>query len=137
MAWSRAGFCSSLSNSRSTFEARSSVPEPPAALEHTIEARGRMDARGIVIAELDERDVWMVLQEVLSLVTVGLGIGLAVAWGTTRYIESFLFGMKHNDPLAISLSVGVLVAATLLAGYVPASRASRKFAPQTSSAGAP
>jgi macrolide transport system ATP-binding/permease protein len=71
------------------------------------------------------RIIWMVLREVLSLVAAGLGIGLAVTWGTTRYIESFLFGMKHHDPLAISLSAGVLVAASILAGYAPASRASR------------
>jgi macrolide transport system ATP-binding/permease protein len=71
------------------------------------------------------RIIWMVLREILSLVAAGLGIGLAVTWGTTRYIESFLFGMKLYDPLAISLSVGVLVAASILAGYAPASRASR------------
>jgi N-methylhydantoinase A len=42
------------------------VPQPPAALEHTIEARGRMDARGTVIAELDERDLRAQLHELVT-----------------------------------------------------------------------
>src|SRR6266851_391094 len=42
------------------------VPQPPAALEHTIEARGRMDARGTVIAELDEPDLRVQLRELVS-----------------------------------------------------------------------
>ena len=71
------------------------------------------------------RIIGMVLGEVCSLTAAGLAIGVAVGWGATRYIESFLFGIRHNDPLAISLSVVVLAAASILAGYAPASRASR------------
>ncbi len=71
------------------------------------------------------RIVWMVLREVCSLFVMGLTMGLAAAWATTRYVESFLFGMKHNDPLAITASIGLLAAASILAGYAPASRASR------------
>jgi ABC-type antimicrobial peptide transport system permease subunit len=67
----------------------------------------------------------MVLREVLALAVAGLVIGLAAAWQTTRFVESFLFGTKPNDPLAISLSVVILAAAGLAAGYAPAWRASR------------
>ena len=67
----------------------------------------------------------MVLREVLVLTGVGLLIGLAAAWETTHFIASFLFGTKPNDPLAISLAVGILIAAALAAGYTPAWRASR------------
>jgi predicted permease len=69
--------------------------------------------------------VWLVLREVLALAAVGLAIGLAAAWETTHFVESFLFGAKPNDPLAIWLSVGILAAASLVAGYLPARRASR------------
>jgi macrolide transport system ATP-binding/permease protein len=71
------------------------------------------------------RIIWMVLREVCWLAVTGLTIGLGAAWATTRYVESFLFGLKHNDPLALSLSVGLMAAASILAGYAPASRASR------------
>jgi macrolide transport system ATP-binding/permease protein len=69
--------------------------------------------------------IWMVLREVVALAAGGLLIGLAAAWETTRFVESFLFGAKPNDPLAISLSVAILGAAALAAGYAPAWRASR------------
>jgi macrolide transport system ATP-binding/permease protein len=69
--------------------------------------------------------IWIVLREVLALSAAGLVIGLAAAWETTHLIASFLFGMKPNDPLAISLSVVILAAAGLAAGYTPAWRASR------------
>jgi predicted permease len=69
--------------------------------------------------------IWMVMREVVALALVGVAIGLAVALGTTRFVESFLFGTKPNDPLTISISVFILVCAGLAAGYVPAWRASR------------
>ena len=71
------------------------------------------------------RIVWMVLREVFALTATGLGIGLAGAWATSQFVESFLFGIKPNDPLSISVSVLVLIAAVSLAGYAPAWKASR------------
>ena len=41
--------------------------------------------------------VWMVLREVLALGTAGLALGLAIAWATSKFLGSFLFGVKHND----------------------------------------
>ncbi len=71
------------------------------------------------------RIVWMVLGEVIALAAVGLGIGLTAAYSLTHFVASFLFGMKPHDPLALSLSVVVLAASMMLAGYAPALRASR------------
>jgi predicted permease len=69
--------------------------------------------------------VRMVLREVLVLAAVGLAIGLAAAVGTSKFVASFLYGMKHNDPLALTLAVVTLLGAALLAGYLPARKASR------------
>ncbi len=66
----------------------------------------------------------MVLGEVAILIGVGLIIGLGTAIGTTRFVESFLFGTKPNDPLMLFLSAGVLALVALLAGFLPARRAS-------------
>jgi ABC-type antimicrobial peptide transport system permease subunit len=71
------------------------------------------------------RMVWMVLRQVLVLAVIGLAIGLPTALVTSKLLESFLFGMKPNDPLAIAAAVAVLVAAAVVAGYAPAWRASR------------
>ena len=69
--------------------------------------------------------VWMVLREVLMLAAVGLAISVPTALGMSQLIKSFLFGMKPNDPVALMLAVAILLSAALLAGYVPARKASR------------
>ena len=69
--------------------------------------------------------VWMVLREVCMLAVVGLAIGVPAALGASKLVATFLFGLKPNDPLALTLAVAILVAAALLAGYVPAWKASR------------
>jgi macrolide transport system ATP-binding/permease protein len=69
--------------------------------------------------------VWMVLREDLALAVMGLAISLPVAIGASKLIESFLFAMKPNDPLALASAVLTMVMAALVAGYVPARNASR------------
>jgi len=69
--------------------------------------------------------VRMVLREVCMLAAAGLAIGLATAIGTSKFVASFLYGMRANDPLALTLAVVTLVGAALLAGYVPARKAAR------------
>ena len=69
--------------------------------------------------------VWMMLREVFVFAALGLAMGVPTALGTSRSIESLLFGMKANDPRALTLAVTILLSAALLAGYVPARKASR------------
>jgi predicted permease len=69
--------------------------------------------------------VQMVLREVLVLAAAGLAIGMAAALGGSKLVASFLYGMKANDPLALTLAVVTLLGAALLAGYIPARKASR------------
>ena len=69
--------------------------------------------------------VRMILREVLVLTALGLALGISSALATSRFVESFLYGMKSNDPMALMLAVVSLLCAALLAGYVPAWKASR------------
>jgi ABC-type antimicrobial peptide transport system permease subunit len=69
--------------------------------------------------------VRMVLREVLMLAVAGLAIGMATALVTSRFIAAFLYGMKPNDPIALMLAAITLLGAAILAGYMPARRASR------------
>jgi macrolide transport system ATP-binding/permease protein len=71
------------------------------------------------------RVVWMVLREVILLAAVGLAISVPAALAASKLVESFLFGMKPNDPLALAGSAVILVIAAILAGYLPARHASR------------
>jgi predicted permease len=68
---------------------------------------------------------WTVLREVGVLAAIGLAVAVPTAIATSRLVESFLFGMKPNDPPTLALAAGVLLAAALAAGYGPARRASR------------
>ena len=71
------------------------------------------------------RVVRMVLSEVLGLAAVGLAIGMVAALGTSKFVESLLYGIKSNDPLALLAAVAILFAAVTLGGYAPARKASR------------
>jgi predicted permease len=67
--------------------------------------------------------VWLVMREVLVLATVGVAIGLTSAWGLTRLVESQLFEVKPSDPLTLMAATLGIAAVAILAGYVPARRA--------------
>jgi predicted permease len=69
--------------------------------------------------------VRMILRQALVLAAVGLAIGLPAALVASRLVESFLFGMTANDPMALVSAVAVLLCAVLTAGYIPAWKASR------------
>ncbi len=71
------------------------------------------------------RIVWMVLREVLALAAAGLAVGYLCAWFTLPVIKSFVFGMKPTDPATTISAIAIIMAAVLLAGLVPALRASR------------
>lgn len=67
----------------------------------------------------------MILAQGARLAGLGISIGLMAAFGVTRLMTSFLFGVQATDPLTF-LSVSLLlVTVALLACYLPARRAMR------------
>ena len=68
---------------------------------------------------------WMILRETLYLVLAGLVIGLPAALLGAKLIASQLFGLKPADPFTLIAASVVLTVVALLAGYLPARRASR------------
>jgi putative ABC transport system permease protein len=67
----------------------------------------------------------LVLGQGMRLASVGTALGLAGAYGLTRLLAKFLFGVKSSDPLAFSIVAVTLIVVTLLAAFVPARRAMR------------
>ena len=59
----------------------------------------------------------------LSIIGVSIGIGCAALLG--QYLQSLLFQVKSFDPLTIFTTAAALLAAGLLASYLPARRAVR------------
>jgi putative ABC transport system permease protein len=67
----------------------------------------------------------MILGQGLRLTAVGVALGLAGAWVSTRVLGTLLFGVRPSDGVAFACGSGVLVLAALLACYIPARRATR------------
>jgi len=68
---------------------------------------------------------WMVLRETLYLVLAGLVLGVPAALIGAKLIATQLFGLSATDPLTLGGAAIVLIAVAMLAGYLPARRASR------------
>jgi predicted permease len=72
------------------------------------------------------RDVLkMILGQGLRTILIGVTVGLAGSLAFTRTLESLLFGVTPTDPLTFAAVILLLVAAALLACYIPARRAAR------------
>jgi predicted permease len=70
------------------------------------------------------RDVLsLVLKQGLSLVLVGVVLGVGVALGVTRYLNSMLYDVRASDPLTIVAVAVLLVLVALAACFIPARRA--------------
>lgn len=68
---------------------------------------------------------WLILRQSLVLVATGLLVGVPVAYWSSRYLESLLFGLQPSDPRAIAVAAIVMVGVALAAASVPARRATR------------
>jgi putative ABC transport system permease protein len=67
----------------------------------------------------------LVVARGLALVTVGLAIGFMGATALTRFMSTLLYGVTPTDPLTFGGVALVLLAAAMLASYLPARRATR------------
>jgi ABC-type antimicrobial peptide transport system permease subunit len=67
----------------------------------------------------------LIVVQGMRLAVVGVVVGVAAAVGLTRFIASFLYGVKPLDPLVLVGIPVLLTAVALLAVWIPAGRASR------------
>jgi len=69
--------------------------------------------------------IWLVMKEVLLLVSIGLAVGVPSALALGRFVTTQLYGIKATDPRTAAASILVLTTVAALAGLIPARRASR------------
>jgi predicted permease len=67
----------------------------------------------------------MILREAVMLALVGIVIGLPFVFGVTRFASTMLFGLTPTDPLSLTAAAVFLFGVALLAGFLPARRASK------------
>ena len=94
-------------------------------MAYTVEQRTREIGIRVALGAQRRNVVWLVMKEVLAMVGIGFAIGLPAAWLSSRLVASLLYGIRPNDPISIFAAIAVLGGVALLAGYIPAARASR------------
>jgi len=67
----------------------------------------------------------LVIGQGMSLVCVGIAVGLVAAYWLTRWLSSWLYGVSVTDPLTFGAIALLLTLVALSACYVPARRATR------------
>ncbi len=67
----------------------------------------------------------LIMRETVVLLLCGILIGAPVAVAVTQLVKSLLFGLQPQDPLTVACATATLIAAGVLAGFVPARRATK------------
>jgi len=67
----------------------------------------------------------LIMGQGMRLAAVGIVIGLAAAYGLTRFLAGLLFNVKATDPWTFAMVAAILSAVALGAAFIPAHRATR------------
>jgi putative ABC transport system permease protein len=67
----------------------------------------------------------LVLGDTLRMVAFGVAIGILGAWGLSRLISTMIFGLSGTDVTTVAIAVTVLIVTGILAGLLPARRATK------------
>jgi predicted permease len=94
-------------------------------MSYTVSRRTREIGIRMALGAARSSVLWMVLREVAIMAAAGIVIGLPVAIGLSRFVQSQLYGLSPTDPATLAFATVVLGSVAMLAGYVPARRATR------------
>jgi len=93
-------------------------------MAYTVARRSRDIGIRMALGARPHKILWAVLRESLTLVLFGIALGLPVALAGTRLIKSLLFGLGTVDTVVLAGATVVLGLVAVLAGLLPARRAS-------------
>jgi ABC-type antimicrobial peptide transport system permease subunit len=93
-------------------------------MSYAVTRRTREIGTRVALGAQRQNILWIVLRETIALTLFGIALGIPCALAASRLIASTLFSVSPNDaPTLIAVSL-LLLAVALLAGYLPARRAS-------------
>ena len=67
--------------------------------------------------------LWLVMRQAGTMLLFGIAVGAALAWLSSRFVRSFLYGVNAHDGWTLTSAAVLLCACGLFAAYVPARRA--------------
>lgn len=94
-------------------------------MAYTVARRTREIGIRMALGAQQGNVIWIVMQEVLLLIGIGVVAGIPLALGLGTLVRNQLFGLAPHDPVTILGSTLALAAVAALAGFIPAFRASR------------
>jgi predicted permease len=94
-------------------------------LSYTVAQRTNELGIRIALGAQSGHVLWLVMRGGLTLVLIGVVIGLLASLVTTRTASTLLFGLKPNDPLTIALATLLLMVVAFVACWIPALRATK------------
>jgi predicted permease len=94
-------------------------------LSYEVTRRTREIGIRMAIGAQSHNVVRLVLAKAVGLILAGAVAGIAVALGVTRFLASFLYGVKADDPITLVAVAFLLALVALAACYIPARRATK------------
>jgi predicted permease len=94
-------------------------------LSYEVTRRTREIGIRMAIGAQSHNVVRLVLAKAMALIIAGAIVGVAVALGVTRFLSSFLYGVKASDPITLVAVAALLALVALAACYIPARRATK------------
>jgi ABC-type antimicrobial peptide transport system permease subunit len=67
----------------------------------------------------------LVMRNVIAVLAVGVVAGIGISLAATRVLQQLLFGLGPRDAVTMIAAVAVLSVVALIAGYLPARRATK------------
>ena len=93
-------------------------------MAYTVARRSREIGIKLALGAARSSVLWHVLRDTIVVSATGIAIGLVRGGRAGRKrLPAFLFGLAPRDPATLGASAAVLLAVTLVAGYLPARKA--------------
>jgi ABC-type antimicrobial peptide transport system permease subunit len=94
-------------------------------IAYSVERRRRELGVRIALGATRDHVLRLVCGEAGRLLVIGLAIGIAGAYGVSRYAASLLYGLQPGDLASLALGCALLTLTAITAALVPARRATR------------
>ncbi|MDE3135311.1 MAG: ABC transporter permease [Acidobacteriota bacterium] len=94
-------------------------------LSYEVTRRTREIGIYVALGAQPSRVLRTVVKQGVGLAAAGVAVGLGLALGLTRYLESMLYGVTPMDPVTFGVVAWLLLTVALAACFVPARRAMR------------